>query len=63
MLKYVRFLGSEDLILQILQHIQKLLLQDQYLMMKCLIDSEEIVYGVWVHDDAERQIMFDSIQR
>jgi len=55
--------GSEDLILQIIPHVKKILLQDQYVMMKCLNDAGEIIFGVWIHDDAERQRVYDSISR
>lgn len=32
-------------------------------MMKCLNESSEIIFGVWIHDDGERQRVYESILR
>jgi hypothetical protein len=55
--------GEEDLILHVKENMDKIRLQDKYLMIRCKPKEGAgvVIFGMWIHDDAERQRVFDSL--
>ncbi len=59
--------GEEDLILHVKENMDKIRIQDKYLMIRCKQDANSgggtglVIFGVWIHDDVERQRIFDSL--
>jgi hypothetical protein len=55
--------GASDLILHMEENIERAQIQDQYIMLRCKNQDGKVVLGVWVHDKADRDRLFGSIQR
>jgi hypothetical protein len=63
--------GSEDFIVNICEQIQKVKLQDEYLMLRCNLFAEDNltisigvkVYGLWIGDESARKKFGDEIDR
>ena len=59
--------GADDLLLHIIPMIDKVKIQEQYLMFKCSSLMEDVnkakVLGVWIHDDAVRQLAKERIDK
>lgn len=55
--------GSADLILHIEENIEKLQIQDQYIMLRCKNNDGKVVIGIWIHETADRERFFQSILR
>jgi hypothetical protein len=69
--------GDNDLILAVCEQIEKVKLQEQYLMLKCKknslldegeeeeddVEEESKIYGIWIHDDAVRIKAKEQIEK
>lgn len=56
--------GEEDLILHVQEDIEKARIQETYLMLRCKTAQQGLlVLGVWIHEEQERNRMFESLNR
>lgn len=55
--------GASDLILHMEENIERAQIQEQYIMLRCKNQDGKAVLGIWVHDKADRDRLFASIQR
>lgn len=56
--------GDQDLILQVQENMQKVKVQDKYLMMQCIgADGDKVIFGLWFHEAEERTRMYERLAR
>jgi len=46
-----------------LSTVHKMKIQTPYIMLKCSTEKAPAIYGLWFHDDDERSIIYDEIQK
>jgi hypothetical protein len=49
--------------LHILDNIERVKLQEQYLMLKCTHENETKIFGIWIHDEDVRKKAKESLER
>jgi hypothetical protein len=55
--------GAADLILHIEENLEKIQIQDQYIMIRCRNEDGKVILGIWIHDKADRDRFYGSILR
>jgi len=55
--------GPSDLVLHVEENIEKIHIQEQYIMLRCNKEEEKVTLGIWIHDTADRDRFYNSILR
>lgn len=55
--------GPSDLVLHVEENIEKIHIQEQYIMLRCNREEEKVTLGIWIHDTADRDRFYNSILR